>query len=282
MKLIVDVAKELLDFHGAGQLSIANAATQPPHIFFVMGAHEARTTLAAARLYTQWHREIPVVISGGGNGCGSWFLQQAVASICLLKARPALGALERSCEATLLERLLVDEGVPQAMISLECKARYSEENWRNSLRFFRSLLSEFGLPPNAVIGVVQSPLNRLRAQHTGVEVLQKSADPKLAKVQVKTIEFPRPHLDELSERERLVELFRLFGLPNIPKSELRACKDHCPSVIDAMSEDLKRRAETAERDFHALLETSPGYLDHVRGALETMAPELGGIGPAKA
>jgi hypothetical protein len=41
--------------------------------------------------------------------------------------------------------------------------------------------------------------------------------------------------------------------------------------------DLLERARQAERDFHSLLEQSPGYLDYAHGALRAMDPIVGGV-----
>ncbi len=280
MKEILRVANKLFDFFGKGDLDLEEAKQQVD-VLFVMGAHEATTTLAAAKLYREMPQNTHIVISGGGTGRGSWLLEQAVAAICLVKARPPLTSSEKTSEALMLERLLTDEGVPAAMIKTETAARHSKENWEYSLPFFVSLLNDSHLPEEAVIGVVQSPLNRRRAKLTGEIVLNESADARLARLRVRTIHFPRPDLDSLSERERVTEIYRLFGLRTKPESELRVCQGFCPGVIDEMDAEalgLKAEAQAAEQRWHALLEMSPRYIDYVRGALETMAPELGGIG----
>jgi hypothetical protein len=92
-----------------------------------------------------------------------------------------------------------------------------------------------------------------------------------------TIDFPQPDLKQLSEQGLVIELFRLFGLPGKPESELRVCENYCPAAIKNMNDRLRIQAERAERQFHKLLEMCPSYVNYIRGALETMDPELGGI-----
>jgi uncharacterized SAM-binding protein YcdF (DUF218 family) len=277
-KEIVEVAIELLAYFGQGDCSL-NDAQKKIDVMFVMGAHHLDAALPAARLIAGLQREIPVIISGGGDGRGSWFLEQAVASVCLVNGRRPLSVAEKQCEATLLKRLFVDEGVPEDNIRIETKARHSRENFEKSLEIFTSVFTEFRLAADAVIGVVQSPLNRIRALHTGRSVL---SDPRfesygLHQAGMVTIDFPQMDLNQLSERGRVIELFRLFGLPGRPESELRVCENYCPAAIENMNPELKQRAIWAERQFHTLLEMCPSYVDYIRGALETMALDLGGI-----
>jgi hypothetical protein len=143
------------------------------------------------------------------------------------------------------------------------------------LPIFRDLNLEAG----TIIGVVQSPLNRSRALQTGRKVVQKTQFLAygLGPTQIATIDFPHYDLNQLSERERVIELFRLFGLPPHTQSELKVCEEFCSSVSDAMPIELKLRAQEAEEGFHTLFAERPEYFDYLRSALSTMAVEVGGV-----
>ena len=272
--MIVEVAQDLLEFFGKGVLRIEDVRSVAA--VFLMGAHEARTALAAARLLSKELSGARVVISGGGDGRGSAFLTAAIDAHSRAHGRERLLADDVRCEATLLKRLLVDEDIQEQRMSLEMKARHTRENWLLSF----PLLEELRIGSGALIGVVQSPLNRARALHTGRHVRRK--EPvfhayALSPAQIVTIDFSRPDLTQLSERERVIELFRMFGLPPHTQSEVKVCEQYCASVTDGMPLRLLRRAQDAEEHFHTLMRERPDYHAYIQPALATMAAEVSGV-----
>jgi hypothetical protein len=64
MNFVQQVATELLDFYGKGQLTVEEAKDKID-VLFIMGAHEARTALMGARLHKQLARRSALVVSGG-------------------------------------------------------------------------------------------------------------------------------------------------------------------------------------------------------------------------
>ena len=99
--------------------------------------------------YKQFPEPIPVVVSGGGTGRGSWFLEQAFEMFCLLKGRRPLAEEERRSEATILKRLLLDEGIAPSWSTRNLRQRHSEENFLNSLGLFAKLIDDGKLPKGA-------------------------------------------------------------------------------------------------------------------------------------
>jgi hypothetical protein len=262
-----------VDYFAQGDVPLEAAAGLQPSVIFVMGQHLTRTLVTCARCIRQSFTNTPIILSGK-RGRGTWLLDQAFIRHCLLHGRPLPTADDRRSEASLMKRLLIDEGIGRTLshsgkrrFFLEEEAAHSEQNWLFSIPLFE----EIGALDGGLILVVQADCNRKRAGETGRRILRGLG----SKSQVLTVQPQRVLLQELGEADRAIAYYRTLGLKAVA-SELRVCEEFEPAVLSGMTPELRSVAQAAEDWWQCFLEGSPHFMDHFIGALLNTPGSVGG------